>query len=45
MPNPAKHDPPSMLSHVRTAVKQMAEFHIGMFGSGGKAGTLSGSTG
>ncbi len=43
--NPTKHDPPSMLRHVRTAVKQMAEFHIGMFGSSGKARALSGSTG
>ena len=35
--NPGKHDPPSMLSHVRTAVKKMAEYHIGMFGSAGRA--------
>ena len=33
--NPGKHDPPAMLSHVRAAVKQMAEYHIGMFGSAG----------
>lgn len=42
--NPGKHDPPSMLSHVRAAVKQMAEHHIGMFGSAGKARSLSAST-
>ncbi|HEX5621475.1 MAG TPA: class II fructose-bisphosphate aldolase [Solirubrobacteraceae bacterium] len=35
--NPAKHDPPSMLNHVRTAVKDMAERHIRMFGSAGRA--------
>jgi ketose-bisphosphate aldolase len=35
--NPGKHDPPSLLKHVRTAVKQMAEYHIGMFGSAGRA--------
>jgi ketose-bisphosphate aldolase len=42
--NPGKHDPPAMLSHVRDAVKQMAEHHIGMFGSTGKARSLSAST-
>jgi fructose/tagatose bisphosphate aldolase len=42
--NPGKHDPPSMLSHVRAAVKQMAEHHISMFGSAGKARSLSAST-
>jgi ketose-bisphosphate aldolase len=42
--NPGKHDPPAMLSHVRDAVKQMAEHHIGMFGSAGKARALSAST-
>jgi ketose-bisphosphate aldolase len=41
--NPGKHDPPSMLKHVREAVKRMAEFHIGMFGSAGKAPALTGS--
>jgi len=41
--NPGKHDPPSMLSHVRSAVKQMAEHHISMFGSAGKARPLSAS--
>jgi ketose-bisphosphate aldolase len=35
--NPAKHDPPSLLKHVRTAVKEMAEQHIRMFGSAGRA--------
>jgi ketose-bisphosphate aldolase len=43
--NPGKHDPPSMLAHVREAVKGMAEHHIAMFGSAGKAGTLSASAG
>jgi tagatose 1,6-diphosphate aldolase GatY/KbaY len=35
--NPAKKDPPAMLKHVRTAVKEMAERHIRMFGSAGRA--------
>jgi ketose-bisphosphate aldolase len=35
--NPAKKDPPSMLQHVRAAVKAMAEQHIRMFGSAGRA--------
>jgi fructose-bisphosphate aldolase class II len=35
--NPAKKDPPSMLKHVRTAVKDMAEQHIRIFGSAGRA--------
>ena len=35
--NPGKHDPPALLSHVRAAVKQMAERHIRMFGSAGQA--------
>ena len=43
--NPGKHDPPSLLSHVREAVKKMAEFHIGMFGSAGRARSLSASAG
>jgi fructose-bisphosphate aldolase class II len=43
--NPGKHDPPKMLSHVREAVKKMAEHHIGMFGSAGRAQSLSASTG
>ena len=43
--NPGKHDPPSMLKHVREAVKAMAEQHIGMFGSAGRAGTISAATG
>jgi ketose-bisphosphate aldolase len=43
--NPGKHDPPSLLSHVRAAVKQMAEYHIGMFGSAGRARALSASAG
>jgi fructose-bisphosphate aldolase class II len=41
--NPGKHDPPSMLGHVREAVKTMAEYHIGMFGSAGRARALSAS--
>jgi ketose-bisphosphate aldolase len=35
--NPAKKDPPSMLQHVRAAVKARAEQHIRMFGSAGRA--------
>ena len=35
--NPGKHDPPSLLTHVRSAVKAMAEDHIRIFGSAGKA--------
>ena len=34
--NPGKHDPPSLLAHVREAVKQMAVRHIEMFGSAGR---------
>jgi fructose-bisphosphate aldolase class II len=43
--NPGKHDPPSMLKHVRAAVVEMAKHHIGMFGSAGRAGALSVSAG
>ncbi len=43
--NPGKHDPPKLLAHVREAVKRMAESHIGMFGSAGKAPALTGSAG
>ncbi|MGH2895714.1 MAG: class II fructose-bisphosphate aldolase [Solirubrobacteraceae bacterium] len=39
--NPGKNDPPSMLAHVREAVKQMAVHYIGIFGSSGKARSLS----
>ncbi len=35
--NPGRHDPPSMLAHVREAVKQTAIRHISMFGSAGRA--------
>ncbi len=38
---PAKQDPPSMLRHVRDAVKAMAEDHIRIFGSAGKASATS----
>ncbi len=43
--NPGKNDPPSMLAHVREAVKQMAIHHISMFGSAGKAPSLSAAAG
>jgi tagatose 1,6-diphosphate aldolase GatY/KbaY len=43
--NPGRHDPPSMLSHVREAVKQMAEYHISLFGSAGRAPALAASAG
>ena len=39
--NPGKHDPPAMLAHVRTAIKQMAAYHIAMFGSAGRAREFS----
>jgi fructose-bisphosphate aldolase class II len=35
--NPGKHDPPSLLKHVRETVKAMAEYHIRTFGSAGRA--------
>lgn len=35
--NPAKQDPPALLGHVRAAVKAMAEEHLRIFGSVGKA--------
>lgn len=41
--HPGKHDPPALLSHVREAVKQMAVYHIGMFGSAGKAQAVAGA--
>jgi ketose-bisphosphate aldolase len=43
--NPGKHDPPAMLRHVREAVKDMAEYHIRMFGSAGRARSLSATAG
>jgi len=39
--NPGKHDPPSLFSHVRAAVKAMAEEHIRIFGSAGKASAIT----
>ena len=39
--NPLKNDPPALLAHVRTAVKAVAEQHIRMFGSAGRAQTAS----
>ena len=41
--NPTKKDPPSMLRHVRDAVTEMAEHHIRMFGSAGRASTTTSS--
>src|SRR3954453_15187473 len=35
--NPGKHDPPSLFRHVRGAVQAMAEHHIRIFGSAGRA--------
>ncbi len=43
--NPSKHDPPSILGHVRSAVKQVALHHIGMFGSAGRAHAPTATTG
>ena len=37
--NPLKHDPPKLLAHVRDRVKAMAEQHIRIFGSAGRAST------
>jgi fructose-bisphosphate aldolase class II len=37
--NPTKKDPPSLQRHVRDAVKAMAEEHIRIFGSTGRAST------
>jgi len=42
--NPSKKDPPSMLRHVRAAVKEMAEHHIRMFGSAGRASATTSAT-
>jgi ketose-bisphosphate aldolase len=42
--NPGKHDPPSLLRHVRTRVKDVAEYHIRTFGSAGRAWTTTGAT-
>jgi fructose-bisphosphate aldolase class II len=39
--NPGKHDPPKLLAHVREAVKAMAERHIRIFGSAGRASTTA----
>jgi fructose-bisphosphate aldolase class II len=41
--NPGKHDPPSLLRHVRAAVKDMAEYHIRTFGSAGRARVTTGA--
>jgi fructose-bisphosphate aldolase class II len=41
--NPTKKDPPSMLRHVREAVKSMAEEHIRIFGSAGRATATTGA--
>lgn len=38
--NPGKHDPPSLFDHVRAAVKEMAEYHIRLFGSAGRASAI-----
>ena len=43
--NPSRHDPPSMLKHVRAAVKDMATYHISMFGSAGRAQAPAATTG
>ena len=41
--NPGKHDPPALLSHVRAAVKAVAEYHIRAFGSAGRAWATTGA--
>jgi fructose-bisphosphate aldolase class II len=43
--HPGKHDPPALLKHVRTAVKAMAEQHIRIFGSAGKATATTSAAG
>ena len=43
--NPGKHDPPALLKHVRSAVKEMAEEHIRIFGSAGKATATTSAAG
>jgi ketose-bisphosphate aldolase len=43
--NPDKHDPPSLLGHVRAAVKEMAKYHIGMFGAAGRTQAPAAATG
>ena len=42
--NPGKHDPPKLLAHVREAVKTMAESHIRIFGSAGRASATRSTT-
>jgi len=42
--NPGKHDPPKLLAHVREAVKTMAEDHIRIFGSAGRASATRSTT-
>jgi fructose-bisphosphate aldolase class II len=39
--NPSKHDPPSLFRQQRAAVKAMAEEHIRIFGSAGRAETAA----
>jgi fructose-bisphosphate aldolase class II len=39
--NPGKHDPPSLFRQQRAAVKAMAEEHIRIFGSAGRATTAA----
>ncbi len=39
--NPGKHDPPALLRHVSEAVKAMAIEHMRIFGSAGKAATVT----
>jgi ketose-bisphosphate aldolase len=41
--NPGKADPPGMLRHVRAAIKDMAERHIRIFGSAGRAPAATGA--
>jgi fructose-bisphosphate aldolase class II len=42
--NPGKHDPPSLFKHIRAAIKAMAEYHIRMFGSAGRASAITSAT-
>ena len=43
--NPAKHDPTSLLEHVRSSVKEVARRHLELFGSAGKASAVAGTAG
>ena len=43
--NPGKHDQPKLLAPVREAVKEMAAYHIRIFGSAGRASATASAMG